>query len=679
MRTPFPPLSGRSDSGILTQLCGSSERIGLLLAAATVVWLVGTLLFISGGTDHALSSNQLPLHSHHSHRKDLLPPAAPDHAGGLNSDGVAAGGGDLAVETPSALGRGFGFSKLANLQREISSEIHQFLHHDTHFEGEDDDPEEPQEPVLTVTEVPSSVAVPVPVPAVATAASAVGDDDDNFVGFVNPAIVILTYSRRAYLLRTLDSLVIAPGVEKFTLYVSQDAGPSVPDLSDLPLKYSGSDLHLMRHPRTPLLSQDQGATAYLAQHYKWVLDRLFLSREFGRRHSHVVIMEDDMLVSPDFLTLFAETAPLLDTDPTLLCVSSWNDNGMTKLVADSRRLMRTDYFPGLGWMTNRRVWAELSQNFPLDQWDHHMRLDTVHKGRDCLIPEVARNHNIGQEGTNMGDHFYQRYLAPIAFAQGLPVSFLRPELDGTGEVRASGMEFMRGEAYERALEERIARATLIGRASDGAVLLRLKDAMNTPPRLPSTDPPTSPDEAEWLVLYERKDYPAIAAALGLLNVPRAAHRGVSSVRLGAHLVYLADVKKATRYIPAAEAFQRDPSLRAVVAQQNEPCTEACAREQSDTTSADGDTATGTVVRSMRCSQSHFQFINECSVLLAHAPPNACSRGCRGGVSGLDIPNYVDNPTKPDLFGFCLTTEDEPTCDAKHWSASRLCPCVDGAD
>jgi hypothetical protein len=78
---------------------------------------------------------------------------------------------------------------------------------------------------------------------------------------------------------------------------------------------------------------------------------------------------------------------------------------------------------------------------------------------------------------------------------------------------------------------------------------------------------------------------------------------------------------------------------------------------------------------MRCSQSHFQFINHCSVLL-EVSPDGCPRGCRGGVSGLDVPNYVDNPDKPELFGFCLTTEDESTCEAQHWSASRLCPCVD---
>ena len=50
---------------------------------------------------------------------------------------------------------------------------------------------------------------------------------------------------------------------------------------------------------------------------------------------------------PDFLLYFEATAPLLDADPTLWCISSWNDNGFQKGHNwDVRRLFRTSYFPG---------------------------------------------------------------------------------------------------------------------------------------------------------------------------------------------------------------------------------------------------------------------------------------------------------------------------------------------
>ena len=45
----------------------------------------------------------------------------------------------------------------------------------------------------------------------------------------------------------------------------------------------------------------QPGQAWLAQHYRWGLGRVFDGK---RRHSHVVVLEDDMVFSPDFLLYF---------------------------------------------------------------------------------------------------------------------------------------------------------------------------------------------------------------------------------------------------------------------------------------------------------------------------------------------------------------------------------------
>ena len=65
---------------------------------------------------------------------------------------------------------------------------------------------------------------------------------------------------------------------------------------------------------------------------------------FQGNHSHVIIIEDDMLFSPDFLALFEATAPLLELDPSLWCISSWNDNGLSSFAWNASRLVRT-----FGW------------------------------------------------------------------------------------------------------------------------------------------------------------------------------------------------------------------------------------------------------------------------------------------------------------------------------------------
>ena len=61
------------------------------------------------------------------------------------------------------------------------------------------------------------------------------------------------------------------------------------------------------------LGRNQPGHAWLAQHYKWAIDRIFLEK----KHSHLIIAEDDMLFSPDFVAYFKQTAVLLERDPSL--------------------------------------------------------------------------------------------------------------------------------------------------------------------------------------------------------------------------------------------------------------------------------------------------------------------------------------------------------------------------
>ena len=71
------------------------------------------------------------------------------------------------------------------------------------------------------------------------------------------------------------------------------------------------------------------------------------------------LVQDDMKLAPDFFSFFNATAPLLDRDPSLFCVSSWNDHGQAQFVRDPARLVRSDFFPGLGWMLTRAVWQDI--------------------------------------------------------------------------------------------------------------------------------------------------------------------------------------------------------------------------------------------------------------------------------------------------------------------------------
>ena len=74
--------------------------------------------------------------------------------------------------------------------------------------------------------------------------------------------------------------------------------------------------------------------------------------------SQVIIVEDDLEIAPDFYEYFSATLPVLRADPSLWCVSAWNDNGKAGLINQSspELLYRTDFFPGLGWMLTKELW-----------------------------------------------------------------------------------------------------------------------------------------------------------------------------------------------------------------------------------------------------------------------------------------------------------------------------------
>lgn len=71
------------------------------------------------------------------------------------------------------------------------------------------------------------------------------------------------------------------------------------------------------------------------------------------------LVQDDMRLAVDFFTYFEAGVKLLDDDPSLYCISSWNDHGQEIHVQDPLRLERSDFFPGLGWMLTNALWQSL--------------------------------------------------------------------------------------------------------------------------------------------------------------------------------------------------------------------------------------------------------------------------------------------------------------------------------
>ncbi|KAH8022760.1 hypothetical protein HPB51_004997 [Rhipicephalus microplus] len=101
----------------------------------------------------------------------------------------------------------------------------------------------------------------------------------------------------------------------------------------------------------PLVGKEKKFKGYykIARHYGWALNKTFFEFNYDTvlivegTEEHLPVatildpmffLSDDLELSVDFFEYFLALHPILKNDPTLFCVSAWNDNGKAGLVED---------------------------------------------------------------------------------------------------------------------------------------------------------------------------------------------------------------------------------------------------------------------------------------------------------------------------------------------------------
>ncbi|KAI1886099.1 hypothetical protein AGOR_G00210530 [Albula goreensis] len=256
----------------------------------------------------------------------------------------------------------------------------------------------------------------------------------------------------------------------------------------------------------------------ISRHYRWALNQVFNTLSY----STVVIVEDDLEVAPDFFEYFRALYPILRADPTLWCVSAWNDNGREGLVDPGKAdlLYRTDFFPGLGWMLLKELWTELEPKWPATFWDDWMRQPDQRRDRSCIRPEISRTLTFGRKGVSLGQ-FFDQYLRYIKLNTEF-VPFTKRD-----------MSYLVREKYDEMFEKEVYSAPSV-------TAEELKGGS-----LQGTGP--------FRVQYSSKDsFKVLARSLGVMDdlksgVPRAGYRGVVSFMSRGRRVYLAPPSGWTHY------------------------------------------------------------------------------------------------------------------------------------
>lgn len=222
--------------------------------------------------------------------------------------------------------------------------------------------------------------------------------------------VLLFACNRVSVSKALDELIsYRPNKEKYPIIVSQDCGHKetarvIDSYGDQIISIKQPDLS---EPVVPAKEKKFRGYFKIARHYGWALNQTL--NVMG--YKQVIIVEDDLEVSPDFYQYFSATLPILREDKSLWCVSAWNDNGKAGLIDEksSDLLYRTDFFPGLGWMITKDLWDELSIKWARSYWDDWMREPVQRKNRACIRPEISRTKTFGKIGVSNG-LFYEKHL-----------------------------------------------------------------------------------------------------------------------------------------------------------------------------------------------------------------------------------------------------------------------------
>jgi len=465
------------------------------------------------------------------------------------------------------------------------------------------------------------------------------------------AIVVLAHNRKDDLKRCLQSLLRLKDISLFRLHVSID-DPSNFEAMENAVKQEATAfdtaIDVWRiEPESSI--QQQGSTkasewsrtsntGKIAWHYYQAFEKVFTSHKY----EFSIFLEEDLVVSPDFLALFRSTAWLLVKDKSLWSVSAWNDNGFAPLSSDSCQLQRTTYFPGLGFLLQQSTWQILREwwpHAPAMGWDYWMRIAFQRAGKESLIPTMPRTHHVSKVGSSVTGKAVKLFEM-MDFAQ------VFNHCGSTKEVcrQFGDLSYLLPKRYEDQLREVVAAA----------------------PRVAVTEFSTaSLEEGKIYVMpFRREEYQSLETALG----HRPAHHGnlllgdVRSTYLGVTRGYLqrtrswilaVDRRANPSLLTEAERVSPHPKLQSVAAKQNQSCDDACAN------------------KGQRCDDNQMHFVNNCNEMLKMFP---CEQGCSHQV-GKDLPAYVASRAEVG-FQQCLVTLISPmTCAGMHANTVRLCACV----
>ncbi|KAL8595251.1 hypothetical protein ACOMHN_043403 [Nucella lapillus] len=282
----------------------------------------------------------------------------------------------------------------------------------------------------------------------------VGTADRSLQGhaiFDTPLVIVPGLNHNA-LVRTLETTLMQPGIEQKNVVVMWDK--KFPEHGELATLFGFSNVSL------PSTTQYIDQMGHALKH----------SVNLFPKAEHFIVVEEELLLAPDFLSFLAQCFSTLNSDPTLLAVSAWNYNGFERTSGNRQVVYRVEEFPGLGFLAKKKAMNTLIASLPHKRAWHGWKYEG--EGHfEILVPDMSRV-------------FRQPFKAVGQEMELVTELFLHPRT--TSLEQAAALQNL-GELMERQYEE-----YLHGLIAD-SIPLTLDDlkqcvhSLEPPPDFPKTD------------------------------------------------------------------------------------------------------------------------------------------------------------------------------------------------
>ncbi|XP_052781586.1 protein O-linked-mannose beta-1,2-N-acetylglucosaminyltransferase 1-like isoform X2 [Mya arenaria] len=213
--------------------------------------------------------------------------------------------------------------------------------------------------------------------------------------YSSPILIVPGFNHNA-LVQTMETTIMQPGVKPDNVVVAWDE--KFPEHAEL------ADMFMFKNISI-------SGTLEYSEHVIKAIDQV--SRMFTK-HKYLIVLEEELMLSPDFLYFLAQCTPALDQDDSLLGVSAFNYNGFENSGGNRSLLYRVEDFPGLGFMikmdiVRNRMRSSLKDCCNVRSWNSWSLplYNSSHYGY-MLVPDVSRVFRQIYEGVNKDEDYLVR-------------------------------------------------------------------------------------------------------------------------------------------------------------------------------------------------------------------------------------------------------------------------------